>query len=108
MFAPSERSVERDGTLSAHDLDEEIPATCQLIIAHPLVGLDVENVVVRNEYVEALQDCTVLCQTRPWGNEVIVGHSGIGKTIFLYYVLAYRLRSRLPAFYQNTADSVLE
>ncbi|KAL6304700.1 hypothetical protein BKA93DRAFT_258880 [Sparassis latifolia] len=87
-FTPFEADVVRDGTLFAN-LDEPIPATCRVIKAHPFISEDLEYMVKRR------------------GNMVVIGHPGIGKTIFLFYVLTYRLQRGLSTFYQESAHSVL-
>ncbi|KAL6304698.1 hypothetical protein BKA93DRAFT_258929 [Sparassis latifolia] len=69
--------------------------------------MHLEHVVLRDEYVEALDAFTVLSREVPNGSIITVGHPGIGKTIFLFYVLTYRLRRGLSTFYQKNAHSVL-
>ncbi|KAL6301907.1 hypothetical protein BKA93DRAFT_827893 [Sparassis latifolia] len=48
-----------------------------------------------------------LSMEEPKHSLIIVGHPGIGKTIFLFYVLTYRLQRGLSTFYQKNAHSVL-
>ncbi|GBE85512.1 hypothetical protein SCP_0800290 [Sparassis crispa] len=105
-FAPFDVDVVRDGTLLV-DLDEPIPATCQVTNNHPFISKHLKHVVVRNEYVTTLDTLMALSVEVPNSSIIVVGHPGIGKTIFLFYVLIYRLQRGLSTFYQKTAESVL-
>ncbi|KAI0296173.1 hypothetical protein BC826DRAFT_245614 [Russula brevipes] len=61
--------------------------------------------IIRNQYDDARRVLLSLCAT--YGGVVIAGHPGIGKTMFLCYLLALRLRNKQATFFQYTPDVVI-
>ncbi|KAI0297393.1 hypothetical protein BC826DRAFT_165340 [Russula brevipes] len=63
-------------------------------------------VLLRKQYEDAYR--VVMSSCGPYGGGVIItGHPGIGKTMFLYYLLVLRLRNRQPTFFQYSPGFVI-
>ncbi|KAI0296171.1 hypothetical protein BC826DRAFT_245379 [Russula brevipes] len=81
-----------------------IPPTIRVFHGLP-AELSSGPVFIRNQYDDACQVLLSLCAT--YSGVVIAGHPGIGKTMFLYYLLALRLHNKQPTFFQYTPDFVI-
>jgi len=65
---------------------------------------------LRKQYEEAVRFVVSSCDSYgggQGGGVIITGHPGIGKTMFLYYLLVLRLRNRQPTFFHYSPGFVV-
>jgi len=87
------------------DLDD-IPSTIQVLHGLPKVLLSNNNgVFIRKQYDAAHDVLKSSCTTH--SAVIITGQPGIGKTMFLYYILAFRLHNKQPTFFQFRKDFII-
>ncbi|KZT03447.1 uncharacterized protein LAESUDRAFT_762019 [Laetiporus sulphureus 93-53] len=76
------------------------------VLTLPELSVKPQAMLVREEYEEALQHVDLRYASHPSGGVLITGHPGIGKSLFLQYVLVMRILQGEPILYQHQPDCV--
>ncbi|KAH9160707.1 hypothetical protein EDB89DRAFT_2235568 [Lactarius sanguifluus] len=71
------------------------------------LGFDEDVLLIRPEYITAFGSLDLGLSMQRRDSVAIIGHPGIGKTSFLYYVLLHRLSSKSPTAFQLLGGSIL-
>ncbi|KAH8994090.1 hypothetical protein EDB83DRAFT_1024020 [Lactarius deliciosus] len=71
------------------------------------LGFDEDVLLIRPEYITAFGSLDLGPSMQRKDSVVVIGHPGIGKTSFLYYVLLRRLSSKSPTAFQLLGGSIL-
>lgn len=64
-----------------------------------------DSILVRNEYRQLLNHITEL-HKQLRGGVVLLGQPGIGKSLFLYYILLYRIFHSKPTAFESTPQGI--
>ncbi|KZT03446.1 uncharacterized protein LAESUDRAFT_814726 [Laetiporus sulphureus 93-53] len=76
------------------------------VLTLPELSIQPQAMLVREEYEEALRYFDLRYSSNPSGGVLITGHPGIGKSIFLRYILVMRILRGEPTLYQHQPDSM--
>ncbi|KAF8224751.1 hypothetical protein L208DRAFT_1380972 [Tricholoma matsutake] len=87
-----------------HQLDNS-GASFRMMKTHPAFQLRLKGLLVRDEW-DITWDYAVKARAGGFSNFIIVGQTGIGKTLSLYYFLARCLALGLTTFFQDALDYV--
>ncbi|KAH9034727.1 hypothetical protein EDB85DRAFT_979997 [Lactarius pseudohatsudake] len=71
------------------------------------LGFDEDVLLIRPEYITTFDSLDLGPSMQRRDSVVVIGHPGIGKTSFLYYVLLRRLSSKSPTAFQLLGGSIL-
>jgi len=81
----------------------DVPETVK-VLHLPKVFPSIDNVMIRDDYIEAMRDIEGYYTSNEKHSIIISGHSGIGKTTLLYYILVKRLLEEKPTILQYNSD----
>ena len=110
------KAIYKRGSITVPDLDEPMPGSSasptEAMTEYEFLDLGpgfesffAGNDTMLKEYLETLSHLTELCE-RGHGGAVLTGQPGVGKTIFLYYVLVRRVLNAQITAFEDRPDQV--
>jgi hypothetical protein len=112
------KAIYKRGSITVPDLDESVPGSSasptEAMTEYEFLDLGPgfesffagnDTMLIRKEYLETLRHVTELCERGP-GGAVLTGQPGVGKTIFLYYVLVRRVLNAQITAFEDRPDQV--